>query len=68
MNGPSQAVRIPKEFRMNTKVVGIKRVAGGLMLLPTDGHFDSMRSALNEFTDDFMADRNQGSLEKRDVL
>lgn len=66
MNGPSQAVRIPKEFRMNCRVVDIKRVEGGLLILPKESRFDSMKSALNEFTDDFMSSREQGCFEDRE--
>lgn len=66
MNGPSQAVRIPKEFRMNCKVVDIKRVEGGLLILPKESRFESMKSALTEFTDDFMSTREQGGFEDRE--
>jgi len=66
MNGPSQAVRIPKEFRMDTKVVSIKRVENGLLILPKEGRFDAMRAALDDFTDDFLENRDQGCFETRE--
>ncbi len=34
MSGRSQAVRLPKEFRLSGKEVRIKRVEGGLLLEP----------------------------------
>ena len=34
MNGRSQAVRLPKEFRFEGKEVGIRRVADGVLLEP----------------------------------
>ena len=68
MNGPSQAVRIPKEFRMEAKIVSIKRVENGLMILPKEGRFDAMRAALNDFTDDFLEKRDQECFETRDSL
>ena len=35
-NGRSQAVRLPKEFRFEGEEVYVKRVGGGVMLLPKD--------------------------------
>jgi antitoxin VapB len=64
-NGSSQAVRIPKDYRFDTEVVYLKRVSGGLLLLSKDERFNAMREALGEFTDDFMAGREQGKPEIR---
>lgn len=64
MNGNSQAVRIPREFRLDTQRVEIHRnAAGDLVLHPvaTD-RGDALLQALNAFDDDFaallQADRN----------
>lgn len=35
-NGRSQAVRLPKEFRLQGKEVFIKRTGAGILLLPKD--------------------------------
>jgi antitoxin VapB len=64
-NGSSQAVRIPKDFRFATGTVLLKRVPEGLLLMPKDGRFQAMREALGEFTEDFMAVREQGDPEPR---
>ena len=37
-NGGSQAVRIPKELRLEGKEVFIKQVAEGLLLIPKEAH------------------------------
>ena len=34
LNGGSQAVRIPKEFRFSTDRVSIQRMRGGILILP----------------------------------
>jgi antitoxin VapB len=49
LNGRSQAVRIPKEFRFEGKEVSIRRLGNGVLLEPVKdtawppGYFDSIR-------------------------
>jgi len=65
MNGSSQAVRIPKDFRFRGNVVYLKKVPGGILIVPKEQRFEAMRDSLSEFTGDFMEERNQGALERR---
>ena len=53
-NGASQAVRIPKEFRFEGKVVEIKKIGNNLILRPIPDSWDSLFNSLDKFTDDFM--------------
>jgi antitoxin VapB len=68
MNGSSQAVRIPKDFRFGCDVVYLKKVPGGVLMVPKERRFEAMRDSLSDFTGDFMEERNQGALEKRAEL
>jgi len=76
MNGRSQAVRIPLEYRFDTDEVLIRRdpATGDVILSsPTKKEKKSWAeifAALDAagFGDDFMADRNQGNYPKRDEL
>ena len=55
-NGGSQAVRLPKSCRFDGPEVNVNRVGDAVVLTPKgDGVFSSMLSALDLFTDDFMA-------------
>ncbi len=66
MNGNSQAVRIPQEFRLNTARVEIFRNAEGdlvLRPLPTD-RGAALLGALNAFDDDFVALLEAGRAEQ----
>ncbi len=57
MNGNSQAVRIPQEFRLSTSRVQISRNADGDLVLhpiPTD-RGAALLDALNAFDDEFAA-------------
>jgi antitoxin VapB len=44
-NGRSQAVRLPKEFRFQGDEVYVKRVGGGVMLLPKSDPWASIAEA-----------------------
>ena len=59
INGASQAVRLPKEFRFDADEVCIKRIGSGVLLFPKEAAWDLMREALGKADDDFMADREQ---------
>jgi antitoxin VapB len=58
-NGRSQAVRLPKEFRFETDTVGIRKIGNVVVLFPPDSGWAPLLEASGQFTDDFMADRNQ---------
>ena len=55
MNGQSQAVRLPKEYRFSGDEVGIKRVGSVVILYSIDHAWDIFLEGLNGFTEDFMA-------------
>ncbi|HEY9716738.1 MAG TPA: type II toxin-antitoxin system VapB family antitoxin [Trichormus sp.] len=58
-NGQSQAVRLPKEFRFEGDEVYIKRTDEGVLLIPLNRVWDSFLKNLDEFSDDFMTQREQ---------
>lgn len=58
-NGKSQAVRLPKEFRMPGKEVYIKRQGEAIVLLPKEASWDSLFNSLDHFSKDFKIERNQ---------
>lgn len=64
-NGQSQAVRLPKEFRFNGQAVYIKKIGNAIILIPMDEPWSSLLDSLNQFSEDFMEDRNQPPLQKR---
>lgn len=65
-NGQSQAVRLPKEFRLLGDSVYIRKLGQIVMLIPKDHSWDSLASACERFTDDFMTTRDQGVQERED--
>ena len=68
-NGQSQAVRLPKEFRMSGNEVYIKKQGEAIILLPKENSWAPLFSSLNHFTKDFRIERNQpGQDQKREPM
>jgi antitoxin VapB len=59
INGRSQAVRLPKDFRFSGEDVYIKKVGKIVILIPKDDPWFSLINSLDQFTDDFMESREQ---------
>lgn len=67
-NGRSQAVRLPKEYRFQADEVNVNKVGDIIMLIPKKSKWNSMIDSIDMFTEDFMAERNQGKNVKREEL
>ncbi len=65
MNGRSQAIRLPKEFRVNGAEVHLKRVQEGILIIERDP-WEICREACQDLSDDFMKERVQPPAQKRD--
>ena len=68
MNGRSQAVRLPKDFRFSGKDVFIKKIGKIVVLLPKDDPWSPLINSLDQFTDDFMESRDQPNQDSREKL
>lgn len=67
-NGKSQAVRLPKAYRLKGKEAYITKVGDAIILLPKKNKWDSLIASLDKFSDDFMSERMQLELENRERL
>jgi len=65
MNGRSQAIRLPKQFRVKGDKVFLTKTSNGFTVLERDP-WEIFEEGCRELSDHFMADRTQPSLEKRD--
>ena len=66
VNGRSQAVRLPKNYRFTGDDVFIKKIGKMVVLLPKDDPWSSLVNSLDQFTDDFMNDINQPNQDSRE--
>jgi antitoxin VapB len=68
-NGQSQAVRLPKEFRLKGSRVLIKRQGRSLLFTPIEEDpWAIFSDSLHEFSKDFMEERKQPTEQKREDL
>ena len=57
--GGSQAVRLPKEFRFEGEEVFIKRMGNAVLLIPTQDPWRTLVESLDQFSEDFLTQREQ---------
>jgi len=68
-NGNSQAVRLPKEFRMPGNEVKIYKKGNQIIIEPLETTWDELFESLAEFPEDFMEEgRNQPAAQNREAL
>ena len=67
-NGQSQAVRLPKEFRFKDDYVYVKKSGNVVMLIPAKDSWESLLDSLDKFSDDFMTERKQPKVQKRETF
>jgi len=66
MNGRSQAVRLPKEYRFNTDEVYITKQGGNVIISEKKPTWDDFFDSKSSFGDDFLNDRNDSTPQERD--
>lgn len=67
-NGRSQAVRLPKEYRFESDEVIISKIGDIVMLFPVENKWNSFVQAIDMFSDDYMADGRDESVQKRETF
>ncbi len=68
MNGRSQAVRLPREYRFNDTEIYVKKIGDIVMLIPRDSAWKAMEDSLTCFSDDFLHQREQPAEQVREDL
>ena len=67
-SGRSQAVRLPKKYRFEGKEVLVRHFANGVLLLPIDKSWGTLKAALQEFEPGFKLEREQPAEQKREEI
>ena len=68
INGRSQAIRIPKEYRFDDKEVFIDKIGSVIRIIQIKNSWSPFLESLNSFSEDFMENRNQPKEQKREDL
>ena len=67
-NGRSQAVRLPKEYRVDGDEVYIEKIGNSILIMPKKkSKWDVMRNALRNM-EDFSIQRNQPDVQERELF
>lgn len=66
MNGRSQAVRLPKEFRFDTDEVYITKQGDNVIISPKKPTWDEFFDTESVFTEDFLDNRSDTEPQERD--
>ena len=66
MNGRSQALRLPKEFRFDTDEVYISKQGDKLIISPKKPTWDTFFDTISAFDDDFLSDREDSLPQERE--
>lgn len=61
-----QSIRLPEEFYINDDKVYVKKIGNTLQIIPFHQAWNSFKDSLNEFSQDFMGERNQDLYEERE--
>jgi antitoxin VapB len=64
-NGKSQAIRLPKEYRFQGTKVYIKRLGNAIILIPEHDSWQTLIESLDQFSEDFMDERQQPPSQER---
>ena len=68
INGRSQAVRLPKEYRFDGSDVFIKKIDDVVVLIPRDKVWKTFRNSFSKFSDDLLLERDNEIPQERDIL
>lgn len=66
MNGRSQAIRLPKEFRFDTDEVYVSKHGESIIISAKKPTWDDFFDTTTAFSDDFLDDRNDTEPQERD--
>ena len=69
VNGRSQAIRLPKDYRFSVNEVSINKIGEVVIIMPKKSKWNSFAKAIDMFSDDYMKDgRNLNIKQKRESL
>ena len=61
-----QTIRIPDKLKINDNKVYLKKIGNSLYIIPFHNPWANLIDSLNNFTPDFMTDREQPDIQKRE--
>lgn len=62
----SQFIKIPENFKIDDNRVYLKKMGNSIFIIPFHNPWESLIEGVKLFTEDFMKERNQPSLDNRE--
>jgi antitoxin VapB len=67
--GDNQSVRLPRQYKFKGSKVFVKRVGNSVLLIPEENPWQDLLDSLDQFSPDFLAERNQPKVDdERETL
>ena len=67
-SGNSQAIRIPKEYQIDSNELFINKIGNTIIIFPKNDPWKILKESLGDFTDDYFNDgRKQPKMQKRET-
>lgn len=63
-----QSIKLPDNFKINDDKVYLKKVGNALYIIPFHNPWQNLIDSVNEFSQDFMSDREQPTDQQRESL
>ncbi|MCK6623364.1 MAG: AbrB/MazE/SpoVT family DNA-binding domain-containing protein [Calditrichaceae bacterium] len=67
-SGKSQAVRLPRELQFPGEEVYLKKIGNAVLLLPKENAWQTLIDSLELFSNDFILQREQLPLQRREEV
>lgn len=67
-NSGTQSIKIPANFKINDDKVYLKKVGNALYIIPFHNPWQNLFDGIDEFSEEFMNDREQPSEQTRKIL
>ena len=67
-SGNSQAIRIPKEYKIEGDELFINKIGNAIVIFPKNDPWETFKGSLDDFSEDYFADgRKQPEMQKREI-
>jgi antitoxin VapB len=64
----AQVIEVPDSLKIDDDKAYLKKVGNSIYVIPFHNPWESLIDSVNEFTEDYMADREQPTQQKRESL
>jgi antitoxin VapB len=64
----SQIIKVPENLRIDDDTVYLKKIGNSLYVIPFHNPWDSLINSTDQFTDDYLEERNQPDPQPREAF